>query len=161
MDKVFLGGSCNPTTWRKDIVIPLLEEAGISYYNPQVDDWSPELVQIEAKEKEEAFFIIFVIDSETRAIAPILEATEYIVEAEKQVYIVVNDIPDGQVIGGQTITGSELKDLNRARSYLRDLIIRHNDGNIYKDVASIIPDLTKDYFYLENKRKAYFADQEK
>ena len=34
--QVFLGGSCNPTTWRKSIVIPELEANGITYYNPQV-----------------------------------------------------------------------------------------------------------------------------
>jgi len=28
---VFLGGSCNPTTWRRDEVMPLLEEAGVKY----------------------------------------------------------------------------------------------------------------------------------
>ena len=33
---VFLGGSCNPTTWRKDIAMPLLEAGGVTYYNPQV-----------------------------------------------------------------------------------------------------------------------------
>lgn len=31
---VFLGGSCNPTTWRKDVAIPYLQEAGVSFYNP-------------------------------------------------------------------------------------------------------------------------------
>ncbi|VDQ06605.1 unnamed protein product [Trichobilharzia regenti] len=31
---VFLGGACNPTTWRKDVVIPILESLGLSYYNP-------------------------------------------------------------------------------------------------------------------------------
>ena len=31
---VFLGGSCNPTTWRKHTAIPHLEKNGISYYNP-------------------------------------------------------------------------------------------------------------------------------
>lgn len=31
---VFLGGSCNPTTWRKDIAIPELEKRHISYFNP-------------------------------------------------------------------------------------------------------------------------------
>ena len=31
---VFLGGSCNPTSWRKDIVIPRLLKEGISFYNP-------------------------------------------------------------------------------------------------------------------------------
>jgi len=31
---VFLGGSCNPTTWRKDLAIPYLQDAGVSFYNP-------------------------------------------------------------------------------------------------------------------------------
>lgn len=32
--QVFLGGSCNPTTWRSDLAIPFLEEKGITYFNP-------------------------------------------------------------------------------------------------------------------------------
>lgn len=32
--EVFLGGSCNPTTWRADVAIPALSELGISFYNP-------------------------------------------------------------------------------------------------------------------------------
>ncbi|VDL96161.1 unnamed protein product [Schistocephalus solidus] len=31
---VFLGGACNPTTWRQKHAIPFLEEAGINFYNP-------------------------------------------------------------------------------------------------------------------------------
>ena len=46
---VFLGGSCNPTTWRKDTVIPYLEKERITYYNPQFDDWYPELIQMGIK----------------------------------------------------------------------------------------------------------------
>ena len=51
LDKVcvFLGGSCGSTTWRKELAIPTLERAGIRYYNPQVDNWSPDLVEKEAK----------------------------------------------------------------------------------------------------------------
>jgi hypothetical protein len=33
---VFLGGSCNPTTWRLAIAIPAFSKHGIKYYNPQV-----------------------------------------------------------------------------------------------------------------------------
>jgi hypothetical protein len=36
--EVFLGGACNPTTWRATAAIPFLEAAGVTYYNPQVDD---------------------------------------------------------------------------------------------------------------------------
>lgn len=32
--EVFLGGSCNPTTWRADVAIPTLQNLGISFYNP-------------------------------------------------------------------------------------------------------------------------------
>lgn len=32
--EVFLGGSCNPTTWRADVAIPALNEFNISFYNP-------------------------------------------------------------------------------------------------------------------------------
>lgn len=32
--EVFLGGSCNPTTWRADVAIPTLQKLGISFYNP-------------------------------------------------------------------------------------------------------------------------------
>lgn len=32
--EVFLGGSCNPTTWRADVAIPTLQTLGISFYNP-------------------------------------------------------------------------------------------------------------------------------
>lgn len=32
--EVFLGGSCNPTTWRADVAMPELQKLGISFYNP-------------------------------------------------------------------------------------------------------------------------------
>lgn len=43
---IFLGGACNPTTWRQTIAIPLCERAGVKYYNPQVDNWTPDLVSL-------------------------------------------------------------------------------------------------------------------
>ena len=74
--KVFLGGSCNPTTWRKNIAIPLLNRAGISYFNPQVDEWHDGLVAIEAKNKEEATVLLYVIDGQTRSLASMVEIAE-------------------------------------------------------------------------------------
>jgi hypothetical protein len=122
---LFLGGSCNPTTWRADIAIPLLEAAGVSYYNPQVEDWSPELVKAEADAKIASVEVLFVIDHQTRAIASMLEATEFVATVNSyDALLVIHNITDGTVIDGQTITGRELKDLNRARAYLRELATR-------------------------------------
>ena len=45
--EIFLGGSCNPTTWRQEIAIPLLEANEISFYNPQVEEWHEGLIALE------------------------------------------------------------------------------------------------------------------
>ncbi|MGL5752690.1 MAG: nucleoside 2-deoxyribosyltransferase domain-containing protein [Paraclostridium sp.] len=50
--KVFLGGTCNDSTWR-DKLIPLLEDNGINYFNPVVDDWNKEAQLNEIKERSD------------------------------------------------------------------------------------------------------------
>ncbi len=45
--KVFLGGTCNESKWREKIM-PLLM---CDYFNPVVEDWTPECQQIEEDEK--------------------------------------------------------------------------------------------------------------
>lgn len=135
---IFLGGSCNPTTWRTDIAIPLLESAGVEYYNPQVANWRPELVTIEARAKETADDLLFVIDRNTRAVASMIEATEYMT-AGREVWLVVEDIADGTEITGSVITGRELEDLNNAREYLRDVATRYC-YSIYGSVEEAVKD---------------------
>lgn len=49
--RIFLGGTCNHTTWRGEL-IPELEKLGYEYFNPIVPDWTPECIQIENDEKE-------------------------------------------------------------------------------------------------------------
>ena len=122
---VFLGGACNPTTWRKNIAIPILERAGIPYYNPQVDDWSEDLVALEAKHKQGAKILLFVVNGATRSIASMVEAAE-LIAAGRRIVLVLEDIPEGQKISEGTISGRELKDLNRARAYLADVAQRHS-----------------------------------
>lgn len=135
--QVFLGGSCNPTTWRKNSAIPVLEANGVSFYNPQVEDWHEGLVQLEADAKAESEILLFVIDKDTRAIASILEATEYTV-AGREVFLVVDNMGDGVEVDGEQITGRQLKDLNRARAYLRDLVSRYSNARIFGTVEEAV-----------------------
>lgn len=134
--QVFLGGSCDPTTWRTDVSIPLLTGEGVAFYNPQVPNYSEldaqykaegikgGIAEVEAVAKAESQELLFIIDGQTRAVASILEATEYVVSG-RSVALVIDDIPDKTEVQGQVITGRELKDLNRARNYLRELASRH------------------------------------
>lgn len=133
---VFLGGSCNPTKWRKDEAIPKLQDAGVKFFNPQVDDWSPDCEQKEEDAKENSKILLFVIDSLTRSVVSMEEATYYIGQGRK-VVLVVNDVT-------KTFYPNEheSKDLNRGRFYLRKMAER-NETPIFADVASAIEYIVK------------------
>ena len=62
--QVFLGGADGLTTWRRDIAIPALEAAGITYYNPQLalGEWSEACEAAEMQAKDEADILLFVIN---------------------------------------------------------------------------------------------------
>jgi hypothetical protein len=90
--EVFLGGSCNPTTWRYEQAIPYFQLRSISYYNPQVANWTPDLVDIEHRAKELAPLLFFVIDHSTRSLAAIAEIG-YLAARGKNIIVVMNPMP--------------------------------------------------------------------
>lgn len=130
---IFLGGSCGETTWRTDIAIPMFEKNGIDFFNPQVANWVPEMIDIEARAKASARRLLFVIDSQTRALAAMIEATELIV-MKRQIALVIVPLPQGLVISGDVIPPREFADLKRARQYLRDVANRHN-VHVFDDIV--------------------------
>lgn len=134
---VFLGGSCTPATW-SDVVIPALAAARKSYYNPtRVDKSSSERTAAKANSD----VLLFVIDSQTRGVASIQEATEDI-RSGRKVVLVINNIDDGTVIDGQVIGGGELKDLNRARADLADIAMR-NAAMVFTNVNDAVDYIVK------------------
>lgn len=77
MNRVFLGGTCADTTWRNEL-IPLLDEKHVDYFNPVVENWTPECQQIEEDEKNKKCNIhLYVITKEmmgTYSIAEIIHS---------------------------------------------------------------------------------------
>lgn len=122
--QVFLGGSCNPTTWRKDVAVPALEEAGVTFFNPQAGSWSKEMIEIEEKEKTESRLLLFVIDNQTRSIGSMVE-TAYLSASGHEIVAVINDFQMGAQIGDHVLTVDEVHDLNSAHDSLRDAL--HKD----------------------------------
>lgn len=55
--KIFLGGTCNDSTWREEL-IPLLK---INFFNPVVPNWNDEAYKKELKEREISDFCLYVI----------------------------------------------------------------------------------------------------
>lgn len=147
---VFLGGSCDPTTWRFDIAVPKLAKYHIPFFNPQISDWHPNLIQLEAQAKEVCEVLLFVIDGKTRAIASMLEATEYIM-SHRRVVLVILDIEEGTVIDGEVVGTRQLKDLNRARAFLCDIAARHQK---YCDVFDSVENAVNHIIYSHPSMKS-------
>lgn len=55
--KVFLGGTCNNSKWRETL-IPLLE---CDYFNPVVEDWTPECMDEELRQRELCDYNLYVL----------------------------------------------------------------------------------------------------
>jgi hypothetical protein len=149
---VFLAGSCNPTTWRRDTAMPMFEQAQIRYYNPQVDEWYEELILEETRAKEAATIILMVIDSATRSIVGINEAVECVCRG-RRIILVVQDIQAGTVLEDATVTAKELVELNGAREYLRRLA-RQRGVRLYADVAVAVAETAASLVEEKSKRLA-------
>jgi len=75
MEKVFLGGTCNGSSWR-DELIPFLEEHKIKYFNPVVEDWTPECQAEEYRQKKDCDFHLYVITADMTGVFSIAEAVD-------------------------------------------------------------------------------------
>jgi nucleoside 2-deoxyribosyltransferase-like protein len=132
---VFLGGSCggglNATRWRSLIAIPRLENAGVTYINPQLPsgEWDRSRMPDEKAQKRAARQLLIVITGDTRGTTSCLEAVEYMLYGG-HLHLVIEDIPEGAVFNGRKIYGAELKDLNRMRAHVRDMVAEHQRSHI-------------------------------
>jgi hypothetical protein len=124
--QVFLGGAAGQTTWRRDSVIPALQSAGISYYDPQLPfgAWSEANESAEMQAKDEADILLFVINAETRGVATVGEVAYYM-GLGRQLALAITDIPPHATLYNHPLTQPEIDDLNRGRIFLRTMAKIH------------------------------------
>lgn len=70
--KVFLGGTCNNSTWRNQIILML----DIDYFNPVVEDWTPECQAEEIKQRETCDFVLFTITPKMTGVYSVAEVVD-------------------------------------------------------------------------------------
>ena len=70
----FLGGTCNNSTWRQELISQLSEN--VDFFNPVVDDWTPECQAREDHAREEAKYVLFVITSQMTGFFSIAEVVD-------------------------------------------------------------------------------------
>ena len=77
MSKVFLGGTCNESLWRNRLISRLK----IGYFNPVVDDWTPECMREELKQRRDCDYVLYVI---TPLMTGVYSIAEVVDDSNKQ-----------------------------------------------------------------------------
>ncbi len=129
---VFLGGSCNPTTWRQDAAIPYLKSHSITFYNPQQSNWVPEMIELEHQAKQTSQLLLFVLDEKTRNVVSMVEVA-YLAGARKRLVVVLGKYPFGHTICGEKMGEIECRELNGAMNTVHDLVERQGLP-VFKDL---------------------------
>ena len=73
--RVFLGGTCNESKWREQL-IPMLERQGFDYFDPVVPDWTPECQQEELRQREECSIVLYVLTPKMSGVYSIAEVVD-------------------------------------------------------------------------------------
>ncbi len=73
--KIFLGGTCNNSKWREDM-IKYLDDAGIDYFNPVVENWTDEAQANEIRERKECDICLYVITPRMKGVFSIAEVVD-------------------------------------------------------------------------------------
>lgn len=70
--KVFLGGTCNDSMWREDLIAML----NVRYFNPVVDDWTPACMAEERRQRIGCEYCLYVITPKMTGAYAIAEVTD-------------------------------------------------------------------------------------
>lgn len=129
MKKVFLGGTCNESTWRDDL-IEILE---IDYFNPVVDDWTEECYQEELRQREICDYCLYVITPKMTGVYSIAEVVDDSNKRpEKTIFCYLKEeidfIPDEEYI----FTKGQLKSLDKV-----GIMVERNGGKYFKSLEEV------------------------
>lgn len=133
MKKVFLGGTCNESTWRDE----LIKNLKIDYFNPVVEDWTPECMAEEIKQREICDYVLYTITPKMTGVYSIAEVVD---DSNKQpmktLFCVLKTDDD------ESFTDGQLKSLSQVTA-----MIERNGGtgfNNLDDIADYLNDQLDD-----------------
>jgi len=125
--KVFLGGTCNESRWRNRI-ITMLE---IDFFNPVVEDWTPECMAEEIRQREKCGIVLYAITPKMTGAYSIAEAVDDSNKRpERTVFIRLRD--DGK----ERFDEGQWKSLGAVAQ-----MVERNGGAVFTDLKSAAIDV--------------------
>jgi len=70
--RCFLGGTCNESTWRDK----LIKKLDIDYFNPVVEDWTPECMDEEIKQRKSCDYVLYVLTPKMTGVYSVAEVVD-------------------------------------------------------------------------------------
>ncbi len=127
--KVFLGGTCNNSTWR-DELIKLLT---IDYFNPVVDDWTDECYKEELRQREICDYVLYVLTPKMTGVYSVAEVVDDSNKRpNKTIFCVINSD------GDKTFDKGQLMSL-----FAVSKLVLHNGAMVFSDINSVATYLNK------------------
>ena len=125
--KVFLGGTCNNSTWR-DKLISLLK---IDYFNPVVDDWTSECQDEEIRQRESCDYCLYTITPKMTGVYSIAEVVDDSNKRPEKTILCVLD-KDNE----SSFSETQIKSLKQVKE-----MVKNNGANVFdslEDIASFL-----------------------
>ena len=123
--RVYLGGTCNDSTWRNRMMIYLHEER-LDYFNPVVDDWNEDAQRNELRERKNCDFCLYTITPKMTgcyAIAEVVDDSNK--RPEKTVLVLLRDD------GVDRFNISQWKSLSAVAQ-----LVKRNGGQVFDNLKS-------------------------
>jgi hypothetical protein len=127
-----LFGTCGGSSWR-NAFMQKYQESGIEFYNPQVEDWKPELAEIEAEHLVNDEIILFPVTDETYGTGSLAETGYSIMQAinsnsnRSVVLMIHKDVKEELKIANPALA----KESARSRALVRAHLSKIGRSNIY------------------------------
>ena len=123
MKKVFLGGTCNKSLWRDDVI----KKLKIKYYNPCGEEWTPEMMQEELKQRKESDFCLYVITPKMEGFYSVAEVVDDSNKRpEKTIFCFINE-DDGKIF-----SAAQIKSLQQVAK-----MIKENGATVFKTLDEV------------------------
>ena len=125
--KVFLGGTCNESTWRNDL-IPMLK---INYFNPVVEDWTEECMKEEIRQREICDFCLYTITPKMTGVYSIAEVVD---DSNKRPSKTIFCVLDEDILNSEPIIFNkwQMRSLNQVGE-----MVKKNGGQYFRTLTEV------------------------
>lgn len=128
---MFLGGTCAESTWRKRLIDKL--DDSVDYFDPVVDNWTPECMEEEIKQRKTCDYVLYVITPKMEgaySIAEVIDDSNKRPEKTLFAFLKKDD--------GEEFSKAQNKSLDQVKE-----MVEENGGEVFDSLEDIAKFLNK------------------